>query len=177
MSRFITCIALGASVAALSLGLGTAGARTAPTVSGLDEQYLKTSIEGDRFEVLGGKQALAKSQNAQVRTLATRLVKDHSKSLKESLTLAKRLGITAPKKPSPSMQWELGIVGTLSAAAYDHWYSYLEVKDHTQDISETSDEVSKGSNASIRQSARKELPTLRTHLKLARAALTASPSA
>jgi putative membrane protein len=75
------------------------------------------------------------------------------------------------------MEWELGIVGTLSGGPYDHWYSDLEVKDHTQDISEASDEVSKGANAAIRQSARKELPTLRTHLKLSRAALKASPSA
>jgi putative membrane protein len=177
MPRFMTCVALGAGVAALGLGAGTAAARTAPTVSGLDEQFLKTSIQGDRFEVLGGRQALAKSQNAQVRALAARLVKDHSKSLKESLTLAKRLGITAPKAPSPSMEWELGIVGTLSSASYDHWYSDLEVKDHTQDISEASDEVSKGSDAAIRQSARKELPTLRAHLKLSRAALKASPPA
>jgi hypothetical protein len=75
------------------------------------------------------------------------------------------------------MQWELQIVGTLSGKPYDHWYSDLEVKDHVQDISETTDEAAKGSNAEIRQSSRKELPTLRAHLKLSRLALEASPPA
>jgi predicted outer membrane protein len=177
MSRFMTGVALGASLAALSLGVGTAHGRMASTVSGLDEQYLKTAIEGDRFEVAGGKQALAKSQSSQVRALAARLVKDHGKSLEESLALAKRLGIKAPTTPSPSMQWELQIVGTLSGKPYDHWYSDLEVKDHVQDISEATDEAAKGSNAEIRQSSRKELPTLRAHLKLSRLALEASPPA
>jgi putative membrane protein len=173
MSRFMTAVALGTSVVALGLGAGTAAAST---VSGLDEQYLKTAIEGDRFEILGGQQALGKSQNPAVRTLAARLVKDHGKSLKESLALAKQLGIKAPKEPSPSMRWELQILGTLSGAPYDHWYASLEVNDHVQDISEASDEAAKGSNAEIRRSSRNELPTLRAHLKLSRTALKASPS-
>jgi putative membrane protein len=175
MSRFITAIALATSVAALGLGARQAHAKTAASVSGLDEQYLTTAIEGDLFEVLGGKQALSKSQNPKVRALATRLVGDHGKSLKESVALAKRLGVKVPKSPSPSMRWELQMVGTLSGAPYDHWYSDLEVQDHTQDITEATDEAAKGSDASIRQSARKELPTLRAHLKLSRAALAASP--
>jgi putative membrane protein len=175
MSRFITAVALGTSVAALGLGPGQAHAKAAAGVSGLDEQFVTTSIQGDLFEVLGGKQALAKSQNPKVRALATRLVKDHGKSLAESVVLAKRLGVNVPKSPTPSMRWELRMVGTLSGAAYDHWYADLEAQDHVQDISEASDEVSKGSNASVRQSARKELPVLRAHLKLSRAALAASP--
>jgi hypothetical protein len=48
------------------------------------------------------------------------------------------------------------------------------VQDHQQDISETSAEASNGTNAAVRPGARKELPTLRKHLKLSRAALKAS---
>jgi putative membrane protein len=172
MHRLLICTGL----AVVALGTG-AGRAHAATVSGLDEQFLKTSVQGDRFEIAGGKLALAKTQNAAVRTLAARVVKDHTKSLKESLALAKRLGISAPKRPTPSMQWELQIVSTLSGAAFDHWYSDLEVKDHMQDISEAADEAHSGANAAIRRSARQEIPTLRKHLKLAREALKASPAA
>jgi putative membrane protein len=176
MFRLTTGVALTASVAALTVPMGTAHARTASTVSALDEQYLMTSIEGDRFEIAGGQQALAKSQSAAVRLLAARLVKDHSKSLKEAVSTAKRLGIKVPKTPSPSMQWELQVLGTMSGAPYDHWYSALEVKDHVQDISEAHAETAKGSNRFIRHSAGKEVPTLQQHLKLSRAALKASPA-
>jgi putative membrane protein len=171
MYRILICTGL----VVLAFGTGAERAHAA-TVSGLDEQYVKTSIQGDRFEIAGGKLALAKSQNATVRTLAARLVKDHTKSLKESLALAKRLGISAPKAPTPSMQWELKIVSTLSGGAFDHWYSDLEVKDHVQDISEAADEAHSGVNGSVRSSAKQEIPTLRKHLKLSRAALKASPA-
>jgi putative membrane protein len=177
MLRLITGTALTASVVALTLSAGAAHARAASTVSGLDEQYLMTAIEGDRFEIAGGQQALAKSQNAAVKVLAARLVKDHRASLKEATALAKRLGIKVPKTPSPSMQWELQVLDTMSGASYDHWYAALEVKDHVQDIAEAHGETSKGSNASIRHSAGKEVPTLQKHLTLARAALKASPGA
>jgi putative membrane protein len=171
MHRVLICTGL----VVLALGIGTERAHAA-TVSGLDEQYLKTSIQGDRFEITGGKLALAKSQNAAVRKLAARLVKDHSKSLKDSVALAKRLGVSAPKAPSPSMQWELQMVSSLSGGAFDRWYSDLEVKDHVQDISEAADEVHNGANHAVRHSAKQEIPTLRTHLKLSRAAFKASPA-
>jgi putative membrane protein len=175
MIGLLTRAALTASVAALALPVGVAHARTASSVSGLDEQFLMTSIQGDRFEIAGGRQALAKSQNAAVRKLAARLVKDHSKSLKEATALAKRLGVKIPKTPSPSMQWELQVLAPMSGAQYDHWYSALEVKDHVQDIAEAHDETSKGSDPSIRHSAGTEVPTLQKHLALSRAALKASP--
>jgi putative membrane protein len=175
MTRFLISTALIAGAAALAVPVSVAHARTAASVSGLDEQYLMTSIQGDRFEIAGGRQALAKSQNAAVRTLAARLVKDHGKSLKESKALAKRLGVKIPTTPSPSMQWELQVIAPMTGAQYDHWYSSLEVKDHVQDISEAHDETSNGSNPSIRHAAGTEVPILQKHLTLSRAALQASP--
>ena len=144
-------------------------------VSAWDEQWLKMSIEGDRFEVIGGKIALQKSHNPAVIQLASRLIADHSKSLQDAVTEAKEFGIEVPDTPSPSQQWALTVVSTFSGNAFDHWYSDLEVNDHMQDIQETQDEIDKGSNPEIRQLAQDDLPVLKEHLKLAQQALAASP--
>src|SRR5213082_3268733 len=72
-----------------------------------DENWLQTSISGDRFEIAGGKIALARSQNAAVTTLARRLIKDHAKSLHDAIALAQRWGTKPPPAATPSMQWEL----------------------------------------------------------------------
>jgi putative membrane protein len=149
-------------------------ARAAESHCGQDETYLKTSIEGDRFEVAGGKLALQKSTNAKVRTLAQTLIKDHSKSLKDAIALAHRLGVTVPGKPSETQQWQLGTVGGFAGNAFDRSWSDLERLDHMQDISETNDEVKTGCNAAVRKAARQELPTLKQHLKLSKAALTST---
>jgi putative membrane protein len=159
--------------ALILLLIAGAGAANA-AVSGLDQQFLSSAIQGDRFEVQGGQLALAKSQNPAVRALAARLVKDHKKSLADSSALAHHLGIDVPKAPSQSQRWELQIVGSLSGQAFDQWYSSLEVADHHQDISEAAEEVTLGLNKQVRSSAHDEIPTLRAHLKLAQAALKAS---
>jgi predicted outer membrane protein len=166
-------------LAALLLGVCAVGALAAEaavssaksSVPPQDEQYLMTSIQGDRFEIIGGKLAKAKGNSTAVRGLGARLESDHSKSLKESVKLAKKLHVQVPKAPTPPERWELKVVATYSGAAFDRWYSDLEVQDHKQDITEASDERSKGGLHSVRASAAKELPALREHLKLSRAAL------
>jgi putative membrane protein len=140
-------------------------------VSAWDEQWLMMSIEGDLFEIQGGKIARHKTSNEKVRNLAETLIRDHTKSLKEATDLARRFGIEVPGEPSPSQQWELRVVSQFKGNGFDRWYSDLEVQDHIQDIQEASDEVEKGCNPEIRKDARDEIPVLQMHLKLAREAL------
>jgi putative membrane protein len=163
-------------VAVISLAmLVLAGSAQAAHTSAWDEQWLKTSIEGDRFEIEGGTMAQQKSLNPTVRSLGAKLVADHSKSLKDAIAAARKLGISVPGKPSPSMQWELRIVGTLSGSQFDHWYSDLEVEDHKQDITESTDEVKEGTNRQLKKLAAEDLPMLKEHLKLSTQALSVSP--
>jgi putative membrane protein len=155
-------------------GLTTAAsapAREASQPSAQDANYLQTSISGDRFEIIGGKLAETKGTTAQVRALGARLIKDHSKSLQESVAEARSLGVKVPQAPTPSMVWELNTVRSMSGAQFDRSYSSLEVKDHEQDIEETTFEVAHGGSSEVKQSAKKELPVLRLHLTLAKRAL------
>jgi putative membrane protein len=137
---------------------------------GQDETYLKSSIQGDRFEIAGGKLALTKTSNPKVRTLASTLISDHTKSLKEAVAMARHRGVSVPKAPSPSQQWELATVAGFSGNAFDRSWSDLEILDHMQDISEARDEVKTGCDRTVRHAAHKEIPTLKTHLHLSRVA-------
>jgi putative membrane protein len=144
---------------------------TSTSYSHADEQYQTTAIEGDRFEIRGGVLAAHRGTTTKVRGLGRTLLKDHGASLKDATTLARRLGIAIPDAPSPSMEWELTAVQQFHGRAFDRWYAQLEVRDHQQDIDEAKDEVDHGCNADIRAGARKELPTLRKHLRLSLAAV------
>ena len=142
--------------------------------SAWDEQWLTMSIEGDLFEIQGGKIAQQKGTSQKVRDLGATLVADHSKSLRDATDLAKQLGIAVPSEPSPTQQWELQAVQQFAGTAFDRWYAYLEVQDHKQDIKEAQDEVDKGCNRDVRKDAKTEIPTLQKHLGLAQAALDAA---
>jgi putative membrane protein len=59
----------------------------------------------------------------------------------------------------------------MSGKSFDQWYAKLEVQDHIQDIKDATDEATSGSNPSIRAEAKKDIPVLKKHLALSRAAL------
>jgi putative membrane protein len=166
------CAAAALATAQMAAGHSHHG-RHHHRVSAWDQQWLMMSIEGDRFEIAGGKLAQSKGVNAKVKALGARLVADHSKSLSDAIKLAHKFGIDVPKSPSPSQQWELKTVGRFSGSEFDKSYSDLEVLDHIQDISEAKDEVHMGTNRQIRKDAKTEIPTLKQHLQLAKAALAA----
>jgi putative membrane protein len=167
MSRLIRF--LPAIVAAGLLAGGATAAAKAPhgALSAADKQWLQMSISGDRFEIQGGQLAQQRAAAQPVKDYAARLVADHTKSLKEAVALAKAHNVHVPKVPTPSQQWELATVGALTGAAFDRAYVDLETTDHQQDISETADEVSDGTNLGVRRAAKKDLPVLRAHLQIA----------
>jgi len=160
------------TIAALiaAAALASPASAAAKSYSPLDEYLLKSSIQGDRFEIAGGKLAEGRGTTPAVRALGTRLVKDHTASLADASRLARRLGISVPKTPTPSQEWEIGVLGGLSGPAFDSAYTSLEIQDHKQDIDDMKTEVSDGANASVRQMARTDLPVLRKHLALSRKA-------
>jgi putative membrane protein len=182
--RVVPVIAAGlvlgmAGAASVAVGHGTSGADGRPIhhrhrYSAWDEQWLTMSMQGDMFEVQGGHLAETRGTIDAVKDLGATLVRDHTTSLAQSRALAERLGITVPSGPSPTQKWQLRAVDQLSGATFDHWYADLEVQDHVQDIQEARDEVEDGWNRAVRRDARMEIPTLRKHLAMARAALASS---
>ena len=173
MPRRIPALAAALALAASGGAAGLAHGAT-KRYTAMDEQSLKTSIEGDRFEITGGKLAENRGASSQVKALGARLVKDHTKSLGEAVSAAKKLGIKVPKTPSPSEEWELSVLTAFSGSDFDRQYSGLEYKDHQQDIQETKDEIAQGTNTTIVKLAKSDLPVLKQHLKLSHAALKAS---
>jgi putative membrane protein len=170
----LVCACLAAALVAAVPVAGAKSSKSSSKVSAADEQYLQSSISGDRFEIIGGKLAEKKSKNAAVLKAASTIVSDHTKSLSDAIKLAHQLKIDVPSSPTPSEIWELKVVAASKGKAFNVLYSSLEVYDHLQDIDETSSEISEGTNSQIRDDAETELPMLRKHLRLARAALRAS---
>jgi putative membrane protein len=171
----LTRVALAATALTLALAAPASaarqsecGGRTGHAVSAQDATWLMTGIQGDRFEIIGGTAAQTKGVTAQMKAFGARLVRDHSKSLRDAVRAAHRFHVDVPKTPSPSEEWELRTVGAFTGTAFDRSYSDLEVQDHIQDIQETKDEISDGCNRTVRGLARDDLPVLRQHLQIAR---------
>jgi putative membrane protein len=163
-----------AGLAAAALLALSGGAGAASTTPPFDQWFLQASIQGDRFEVAGGTFAQQHSGNSAVKTLAVRLVKDHSKSLSDSIKLAHSLHVSVPPAATPSQQWELQQVKSMSGSDFDRAYASLEVKDHQEDISMAQDELKMGQDPQVKAEAKKDLPMLKMHLLLSQKALKAT---
>jgi putative membrane protein len=171
MNKLIAAAAV--LLAAAGVGARVAAADAPPQ----DENWLMTSISGDRFEIAGGKIALRRATVAANRTLARRLIADHSKSLRDALELAREWDINPPPSATPAQQWQLNRLKNIPRHNFDANYAALEIKDHNQDIEETGFEARKGEVWEFRQEARKELPVLNMHLRMSKAAAAASSAA
>jgi putative membrane protein len=172
--RFARTIALPLAAASLVLP-AAATAKTAATArpSGLDIVWVGKAIQGDRFEVAGGKMATRRSTDPAVRALAARLEVDHSADLKKMIALARTLGVKVPKTPTASQQWELAAVSSMSGKGFDVAYASLEVQDHKDDIEDAKGELDLGSQNTVQAMAKKALVMYRAHLALSQKTLKA----
>jgi predicted outer membrane protein len=162
------------AVALVALAAATAAAADAPPQ---DENWLQTSISGDRFEIAGGKIALSRAMTPGDRALGRRLMHDHMKSLASAIRLAQSLGVGVPPAATPSEQWELNRLKNMPRSWFDVQYAAIETKDHEQDIEETGFEAREGQLWQVRAEAKKDLPMLNMHLKLSKKTLMAAEAA
>jgi putative membrane protein len=167
MRRFLLAAALIAAAVAPS---PAAAAR----LCGLDRHYLTADVQGNLFEIAGGRIAQQRGTTPEVKNLGAVLARDHARSLTQSGALARRLGVRVPGNLDPLQHWQLHYAGAASGVQFDQAYAWLEVADHTVDIQNARDEAQNGCHPQVRAFARQSLPMLQSHLKLAVAAQNAA---
>jgi putative membrane protein len=136
---------------------------SAPSPSGFVN---KAAVSG-MAEVQLGKLALDKSQDADVRKFAERMVKDHGKANAELETIAKQKGMQVPKSLDSEHQQVVQELSGKSGAEFDASYAQHMVKDHDKAVA-LFEAASKGGDAELAGFAQKTLPTLEEHQKMAK---------
>jgi putative membrane protein len=91
-----TMIRLAAFAAALALALPGAAQAQAPS----DPQIAHIAYTAGQIDIDAGKQALAKSQNKDVRSFAEVMVRDHTAVNDKALALVKKLNVTPADNPT-----------------------------------------------------------------------------
>ncbi|MEU6893283.1 DUF4142 domain-containing protein [Streptomyces sp. NPDC046557] len=152
-------------IAVVAMSPVTALAATSPSQQ--DLTWTKTSAAGDLFEIQGGEMAQTHAQSAVVKQLGARLASDHTKSSQDVKKLAAQLKVTLPTTPDSKQRAELAQLAKLHGAAFDKQYVKTEIDDHKMDISDAKKQIATGSNQQVIDEARKDLPVLQAHLKLA----------
>ncbi|MBZ8140112.1 DUF305 domain-containing protein [Rubrivivax gelatinosus] len=165
--------AAGAQSAAQQSAPG-ASAATQATATGRDvargdRQFLEHAAAGGMAEVALGNMAKERASSPQVRQFGERMVQDHTGANREVMRLATARGVGTPAESDRRQRRSLDKLAQLNGAEFDREFMKAMVEDHERTVELFEKQSRSGDDAELKAFATKTLPTLRDHLKAARA--------
>jgi putative membrane protein len=140
-------------------------------LAGGDRDFItKASADGHK-EIELARIAEQKATSPAVKTLASRIHKDHTQADQELKSLAQSKGVTLPAPPDHKAE----TARLEKDANIDRTYSNMMVADHKRAIA-LFERASMSKDADVKAFAEKTLPALREHLKLSQEAAASTRS-
>jgi len=164
---------LGLAVA-LSTSMGVAWAATS-------NDFVDNAAVGGIAEIETSKLALEKSQSADIKTFANKMITDHTKANEELKALAKKHDIEVPDDTTLMKKAKEKIL-EVRDGSFDAAYANNQVKAHEETIelfkkeANTVTDDKKAGNTELKAFAQKMLPHLEEHLTEAKKLQAAHPS-
>jgi putative membrane protein len=142
--------------------------QTTGSLSRSDRDFVTKAAQDGMAEVALGELAARQASNNEVKQFARRMIDDHTKANNELKELASKEGITFPNELSARQKALQDRLAKLSGANFDREYMSAMVKDHDNAVALFQKESRSGSNPELKAWAKKTLPTLLEHQKMAR---------
>ena len=135
------------------------GTTTTVKMSQKDVNFIQKAAGGGAQEIANGKMAEQQAKSAEVKSIAARIVADHTRLNNELTELAKRKGVSFNTSGVKAQN--------LGSGDFDRLYLKWLEEVHRADIAEF-ERAAKGANDSdLKAWASKALPTLKQHLAMA----------
>jgi putative membrane protein len=152
-----------AVVSALMAGAAVAANQgSAPS----DQSFVTQAAQDGMTEVQLGKLAQEKSQNSSIQSFGSRMVKDHSQANEDLASIAKTKSLKVPDALDAKHQRMVDEMSKKSGAAFDAAYTRDMASDHTKAVQLFTRE-SRSQDSDLAGFAKKTLPTLKDHKKMA----------
>lgn len=126
------------------------------------------AAQSSMAEVALSNAALQKAQSAEVRQFAQQMVTDHTAVSQELTQLTTGKGVTIPTALTDKQQRDLEKLNGRSGADFDREYMKKMVNDHEKAVKLFQRESERGTDADAKAFAAKTLPSLQSHLTMAR---------
>lgn len=164
--RLIVCAAACMLLAGLSFGADAQSASSASAPA--DSTFINSAAADGLAEIRMGEQALQKSSSPDVVKLARRIIADHTKANAELAKVARAHQVTLPAAPDEDAKNMAESLRSQDGAAFDRAWAAAMVQDHQKAVASFSTEAANANAADVKAFAGTSLPTLKTHLELAR---------
>ena len=128
--------------------------------------FLQQALQGNNSEIMLGSLAAERARSPAVREFGSTLVSDHQQARSEVRDVGRRFGVWPNRELSQQAQDERGRLMGLRGRQFDREFVRYMIDDHRKDIAEFREEAREGHGA-VSDLARSQLPTMRTHLRMA----------
>ena len=130
-------------------------------------EFVNKAGSGSMKEAKLGQIAAQRANSAEVKEYGRTLHKDHSKAADELRKIAKSDNLDFPSSLSAKDQEKVEEFQGIEKSSFDKKFVEDMIKDHEKDIREFEDAAKNNDNEDVREWAKKTVPTLRDHLKIA----------
>ncbi|MEP6609083.1 MAG: DUF4142 domain-containing protein [Burkholderiaceae bacterium] len=138
------------------------------TMAAADREFFILASSGDMLEIESGRLALDKSQNANVRSFAQKMVDDHTRAGEDLRQAATSAGMAPPTAMSPPHSVHLERLRGLAGAEFDREYAaQIGVAAHQEAVALFERALREAANPDVRALAEKGVSGKREHLELA----------
>jgi putative membrane protein len=138
------------------------GATKVVKMSQKDVNFIQKAAGGGAQEVANGQMAEKQAKSAEVKSIAARIVADHTRLNKELTALANRKGVTFNTGGVKAQN--------LGTGDFDRMYLKLLEEVHRADIADFERAAKSSDDSELKAWASKALPTLKQHLAMAQSA-------
>jgi len=145
--------------------MGDPNGPTAPHAT--DKEFMQSAAHSDQNEIQQSKMALAKGVTGMAKTMATKMIADHTKSTADLKKIAAKKGITLPtdmdvehKAMKPAMQ-------KLAGKAFEQKYLAQMQTDHQKTANTMMAHEKMTKDADLKAFIAKTLPVVQQHLSMA----------
>jgi len=141
---------------------GSPGTTTVKKMSQKDVNFIQKAAGGGAQEVANGQMAEKQAKSAEVKSMAARIVADHTRLDKELTALANRKGVTFNTSGVRAQN--------LGSGDFDKLYVKWLEEVHRADIADFERAAKSADDSELKAWASKALPTLKQHLAMAQSA-------
>jgi putative membrane protein len=151
-------------------GTGTRNAETRKDdqLARADRKFIQQAAEGGMYEVQIAELAASKATDANVKSFADTLVKDHQAANNELVQMANAKKVELPAAPPRAMRRDIERLAQRKGKDFDeHFVREVGIKDHEKDIKMFEKGSGSVKDAQLKAWIDKTLPHLREHLAIA----------
>jgi len=133
-----------------------------------DQDFVTKAAASDMAEINISRIAVKNASDEGVKKFAQQMIDDHTKTSKELLELVNKKKLKTPERMDAEHDRMAKKLGTLKSTEFDRAYMTGQVKDHETAVALFERQSKDGKDDDLKAWAKKTLPHLREHLKMAR---------